>query len=96
MRARRRAGGDLYFHRPRTPVLDLWRRIGFIDELGADHVFASKRIAIATIFDRLDRGICAHCTVRVFDECGTLPPPVAPFITGDRSAGAGRVADAAS
>ena len=69
MRTRRRDGGDLYFHRPRTPVLDLWRRTGFIDELGADHVFPTKRIAIATIFDRLDRGICAHCTIRVFEEC---------------------------
>jgi SulP family sulfate permease len=80
MQTRRRAGGDLYFHRPRTPVLDLWRQVGFIDELGADHIFPAKRIAIATIFERLDRGICAHCTIRVYEECKTLPLPVAPFI----------------
>ncbi|MBC8055848.1 MAG: SulP family inorganic anion transporter [Rhizobiales bacterium] len=72
---RRHEGGDLYFHRPRPPVLELWRRTGFTDELGADHVFATKRIAIATIFDRLDRGICATCTVRLFEECKALPPP---------------------
>ena len=77
MLKRRAAGGDLYFHRPRPPVLELWRRIGYTEELGADHIFATKRIAIATIFDRLDRGICAVCTVRVFEECKTLPPPVA-------------------
>jgi SulP family sulfate permease len=80
---RRAAGGDLYFHRPRPPVLELWQRVGYASELGADHVFATKRIAIATIFERLDRGICAHCTVRVFAECGQLPLPV------DSSASAG-------
>ncbi|MEO8836554.1 MAG: SulP family inorganic anion transporter [Caldimonas sp.] len=74
--ARRSAGGDLYFHRPRAPVLELWQRVGFMTELGRDHIFPAKRIAIATIFDRLDRGICAHCTIRVFEECQGLPLPV--------------------
>ena len=78
--ARRAIGGDLYFHRPRRPVTDLWRRIGFLDELGADHIFPNKRIAIATIFDRLDRAICAHCTIRVYAECKSLPAPVEPYI----------------
>jgi SulP family sulfate permease len=89
MLKRRAAGGDLYFHRPRPPVLDLWRRIGYIDEIGADHIFATKRIAIATIFGELDRGICATCTARVFEECKTLPPPV----TGgdERGAATGRM-----
>lgn len=36
----------------------------------------SKRIAIATIFDRLDRGICANCALRVFAERRSLPLPV--------------------
>ncbi|MDQ6681469.1 MAG: SulP family inorganic anion transporter, partial [Pseudomonadota bacterium] len=76
--SRRSAGGDLYFHRPRAPVLELWQRIGFLRELRPDHIFATKRIAIATIFDRLDRGICATCRIRVFEECKTLPPPVLP------------------
>ena len=74
---RRAEGGDLYFHRPRPPVLELWQRTGYTRELGADHIFATKRIAIATIFDKLDRGICATCTARVFEECKTLPPPLA-------------------
>ncbi|MEO7243378.1 MAG: SulP family inorganic anion transporter [Variovorax sp.] len=76
--SRRANSGDLYFHRPRAPVLSLWARVGFMQALGADHVFPGKRIAIATIFDRLDRAICARCTVRVFQECQTLPPPVGP------------------
>lgn len=74
--ARRAAGGDLWFHRPRAPVLALWQRVEFLAEMGADHVFPAKRIAIATIFDRLDRSICAHCTVRLYEECQTLPLPV--------------------
>jgi sulfate permease, SulP family len=76
MTTRRSVGGDLYFHRPRAPVLELWQRTGFLAELGIDHIFPAKRIAIATIFDRLDRGICAHCTIRVFEECQGLPLPV--------------------
>ena len=76
MITRRGGGGVLYFHRPRAPVLELWQRTGFMAELGTDHIFPAKRIAIATIFDRLDRGICAHCTIRVFEECQGLPLPV--------------------
>ncbi len=80
MRTRRGAGGDLYFHRPRAPVMQLWQKLGFIAELGVDHIFPAKRTAIETIFQRLDRNICAHCTVRAFEECQALPWPVAPFI----------------
>ncbi|MEO8806142.1 MAG: SulP family inorganic anion transporter [Burkholderiaceae bacterium] len=75
LQTRRSAGGDLYFHRPRPPVLELWQRVGFTQELGSDHIFPTKRIAIATIFQHLDRGVCARCQVRVFEECSTLPPP---------------------
>ncbi|MBC7731699.1 MAG: SulP family inorganic anion transporter [Bacteriovorax sp.] len=74
--ARRATGGDLYFHRPRQPVLDLWQHVGFTRELGADHIFPSKRVALHVIFERLDRSICAHCSARVFDECQALPPAV--------------------
>jgi SulP family sulfate permease len=69
MRQRRAAGGDLYFHRPRPPVMELWQRTGFLDEIGRDHVFPDKRVAIATIVPKLDRGICARCTVKLFEEC---------------------------
>jgi SulP family sulfate permease len=71
---RRAAGGDLYFHRPRPPVIELWKRVGYTQELGVDHIFPTKRAAIASIFERLDRDICAHCSARVFEECRTLPP----------------------
>ena len=86
MVARRALGGDLYFHRPRAPVLQLWQRISFMKELGTEHIFPAKRIAITTIFDRLDRDICAHCTIRVYAECKTLPEPVPPFIVAPEPA----------
>ncbi|MEP6739230.1 MAG: SulP family inorganic anion transporter [Caldimonas sp.] len=79
---RRAAGGDLYFHRPRAPVLELWQRVGFMAEMGSDHIFPAKRVAIAAIFDRLDRSICRHCAIRVFEECSALPEPEPPLIEG--------------
>lgn len=69
LRLRRAAGGDLYFHRPRPPVLALWQRSGFVEEIGRDHILPDKRTAIATIVPKLDAGICARCTVKLFDEC---------------------------
>jgi SulP family sulfate permease len=76
LHARRRMGGDLYFHRPRPLVTELWQRSGFLDDMGRDHVFPDKRIAIATIVPRLDLAICMRCTVKLFDECPREPPPV--------------------
>jgi len=73
--ARRGVGGDVYFHRPRPQVLALWARLGFLHELGADHVFTSKRAAIGGIFPRLDPAICSGCTVRLYEECLSLPTP---------------------
>ena len=73
--------GDLYFHRPRPQVMAMWRRTGFIDRLGADHLFPDKRHAIATIVERLDPAICARCTVRLFEECSQRPgAPLDPAI----------------
>ena len=78
---RREAGGDLYFHRPRPPVLAMWRRTGFDARLGADHLFPDKHRAIASIVPRLDDAVCAACQVRLFDECSLRPgAPLAPSI----------------
>ncbi len=78
---RRESGGDLYFHRPRPQVLALWRRTGFLQRLGPDHVFPDKQRAIASIVPRLDPAVCQRCTVRLFDECAERPgAPLAPMI----------------
>lgn len=75
LQVRRAMGGDLYFHRPRPQVIQMWERTRFIEALGRDHIYPDKQHAIADIFGRLDRGICARCHARVFHECRTLPPP---------------------
>jgi SulP family sulfate permease len=48
---------------------------GYYDEIGADNVYDSKDEAIASIFEKLDKDICATCTNRIFTECGS-PDPV--------------------
>jgi sulfate permease, SulP family len=68
LRERRRMGGDLYFHRPRPAVLEVWERSGFIDELGRDHIFPDKYTALATIVPRLDPEVCRRCSIKLFDE----------------------------
>jgi SulP family sulfate permease len=73
--ARRAMGGDLYFHRPRPEVVQMWRKTGFTRRLGPEHQFADKFTAINTIFNRLDPEICRHCTARIFWECRNAPGP---------------------
>ncbi len=70
---RRAAGGDLYFHRPRTQVLQTWEQTGFTAKLGPDHVFPTKRQALHTIIAQLSPEVCAQCQVRIFEECAQRP-----------------------
>jgi len=74
-RKRGASGGRLYLQGLRQPVEHVLRRGKFLAEIGEENVFRSKRKALATIFDRLDRDICARCHARVFTECASLPPP---------------------
>ena len=73
LNARRTMGGDLYFHRPRPEVIAMWKTTGFTRLLGPEHQFPDKRVAIATIFPKLDPQICSTCTARIFWECKSLP-----------------------
>ena len=77
LRARRAMGGDLYFHRPRPPVMEMWEKTGFLRELGPDHVFPDKHTAIAGILSRLGEDPCARCGRRLFHECRRAAPPEA-------------------
>jgi len=74
-RKRRWDGGRLYLYGLRQPVEDVLTNSGLAAEIGEDQIFRSKREAIATVFGRLDRSICARCNARIFEECATLPPP---------------------
>ncbi len=67
---RRRAdGGCLYLQGLRQPVAEFLRRGGMLETIGEENIFRTKHEAIKAIYDRLDRGICARCTARIFYEC---------------------------
>ena len=70
---RKGIGGGLYLHQLKDDAKDLLRRGGFYDEIGDDHFFDHKGEAIAGIFDKLDKNICARCSRRIFNECKTIP-----------------------
>jgi SulP family sulfate permease len=72
---RRKAGGRLYFFGVREPLRNMLERGGFIERIGRENLFAGKQQAIAGVFERLDRGVCATCRARIFNECASLPPP---------------------
>ncbi|MFW8565888.1 SulP family inorganic anion transporter [Orrella sp. 11846] len=76
--ARKKMGGDLYFHRPRNDVLKMWQRTKFIRHLGDQHIFITKEAAISHIFKQLDREICLTCKSRIFRECAQIPGPFEP------------------
>ncbi|MCX7962282.1 MAG: SulP family inorganic anion transporter [Burkholderiales bacterium] len=75
-RTRRAAGGALWIQGLRQPAEDVMRRSGALEEIGPEHVWREKREAIAHVFERLDRAVCARCRARIFEECGRLAPPV--------------------
>ncbi len=72
---RRESGGALYLYSLRKPTEELLRRGGYMEIIGRENVFHGKHEAIAGVFARLDRSICATCHARIFLECRSLPPP---------------------
>ena len=66
-------GKKLYFCEIKRPVLDALQQSDDWDILSADNVFELKNEAVAAIFKRLDRNICARCQARIFLECRDLP-----------------------
>jgi sulfate permease, SulP family len=73
-RSLRESGTRLYLCQLRPAVYALLERGGFLDEIGRDHVFATKEQALAGIYHKLDAAKCAGCTPRIFNECQvTLP-----------------------
>ena len=73
-RARRMMGGDLYLYRLKDSAAKVMDRGGYTEEIKTENFFDSKAEAIAGIFEKLDKDICATCTKRIFLECGAPDP----------------------
>lgn len=68
-RRRRALGGGLYFYGMKDEPLQVLRRCGVFDEIGADHFVEAGQDALAALRPRLDAATCAQCEVRVFEPC---------------------------
>ena len=45
------------------------KRGGYLDMIGRENIFLSKKHAIPAIKKRLDKDRCAACQIRIFGEC---------------------------
>ena len=70
---RKGVGGGIYLHQLKDDAKAMLRRGGFYEDIGEGHFFDHKGEAIAGIFDKLDKKICARCSRRIFNECKTIP-----------------------
>jgi len=70
---RKKRGGALYIVTRYEPMIQRLRRLHVFQEIGEDHLLASKGDAIDTLMSELDRDICATCTARIFRECAGMP-----------------------
>jgi SulP family sulfate permease len=62
-------GGGLYLCGLKMKTEEFLRRGGYLDEIGEDKLFTSKKEAIADIFKALDHQFCQTCEKRIFREC---------------------------
>jgi SulP family sulfate permease len=66
---RRSQGGDLWLIQVKPQVEEALDAGGYLQDIGRDHLFASRGQAIAQVYQRLDPEICRSCTRRIFLEC---------------------------
>ena len=69
-RRRRARGGGLWFHGLREGAAGMLAKEPFASDIGSEACFTEKRDAIAGIYARLDKDVCAKCSKRIFEECG--------------------------
>jgi len=68
-RRRRALGGALYLFNMRDEPMELMRRCGAYDVIGAENFFRLGEDVIGKLFPRLDGSICSGCKVRIFSPC---------------------------
>lgn len=62
-------GGDIYFSGMKMVSQDVLTKGGFYNRIGVHNFFSDKKKAINTIFFKLNKNICANCTLKIFEEC---------------------------
>ena len=73
-------GGALYLSGLRLEDKMFLKRGGYLDIIGRNNIFLSKKVAIPVIFKRLNPERCKTCVRRIFAECqgesetGTVSP----------------------
>ncbi|MEO5330065.1 MAG: SulP family inorganic anion transporter [Magnetococcus sp. THC-1_WYH] len=69
----RTLGGGLYLVRVKKKVKEILTDTGHLTEIGQENFYDTKSDAIRDIVSRLDTGVCAQCTQRIFLECQNMP-----------------------
>ncbi len=64
-------GGNIYFCSLKIVSQQILTKGGFRDQIGLENFFPDKQTAIESIYEKLDKKICATCEARVFHECDT-------------------------
>ncbi|MEO6624344.1 MAG: sodium-independent anion transporter, partial [Burkholderiaceae bacterium] len=72
-RRRRAMGGALYLFNVKAEPMDMLRRSGAFDAIGADNIFQLGDDVFHILYRRLNPDICRSCSVRIFAPC-TQPP----------------------
>ncbi|MBF0264945.1 MAG: SulP family inorganic anion transporter [Gammaproteobacteria bacterium] len=65
----KKSGGGLYFVGLKSSVYEFAARSGFIKQIGNQNFFDKKTQAIASLYKKLNKGICENCEAKVFYEC---------------------------
>ncbi len=66
-------GGGLYFTGLKLNAQDTLIRGGFREEIGEDHFFVSKEVALKVLVSKMRDDTCANCSKRIFQECSLKP-----------------------
>lgn len=65
----KRNNGGIYFVGLKSSVYEFAARASFIKNIGNDHFYDNKALAIHRIYQRLNPSICENCHARIFKEC---------------------------
>lgn len=68
------AGGALHFYDIKENVCTQLKSGHYFSDSCTKNLFMSKSDAITATYSKLDREICARCTVRIFSECNSVKP----------------------